>query len=73
MGNQQVLDKMESKVTVKSIISEEKRHLIEMEEQMKDFFDDWEKWRNLACSIEKSLYFSATMKLMSDIIIVRTR
>ena len=53
---QQVLDKLESKVTVKSIISEEKRHLIEMEDQMKEFFDDWEKWRNVACSLEKSLY-----------------
>ncbi|MBP6386296.1 MAG: hypothetical protein KA313_03860 [Pseudarcicella sp.] len=53
---QEILDKHDSKVNVKSIILEEEGHLEEMMHQMKEFSSDWETLANKSIEIEKVLF-----------------
>lgn len=53
---QEILDKNDSKVNVKSIILEEEGHLEEMMHQMKEFSADWETLANKSIEIEKVLF-----------------
>jgi bacterioferritin (cytochrome b1) len=54
---QAALDKVNSKVNVKSIILEEEGHLEEMIVQLKQFNRDWEIHANAICKIEQDLYY----------------
>ncbi len=53
---QAALDKVSSKVNVKSIILEEEGHLEEMIAQLKQFHSDWEMHAAAICKIEQGLF-----------------
>jgi len=53
---QNSLSSLNSKVTVKSIIAEEKNHLAEMIMQLKAFSVDWETMSKYAIQIEQNLF-----------------
>jgi bacterioferritin (cytochrome b1) len=53
---QSALDKVGSKVNVKSIIIEEEGHLEEMIQQLKNFDSDWENHAQAICKIENLLF-----------------
>ena len=53
---QTALKKVQSKVTVKSIITEEIGHLEEMTKQLIEFSEDWEVHANFAIQLEENLF-----------------
>ncbi len=53
---QQVLEKFESKVNVKSIILEEEGHLEEMTNQLEQFSVNWKIYADAACEMETELF-----------------
>ncbi len=65
---QDVLNALESKVTVKSIILEEEGHLEEMLNQLKSFSTDWEKHANIAVEIEHQLFANWMESLEEEVL-----
>ena len=53
---QEVLDKFQSKVNVKSIILEEEGHLQEMQRMLVSFHPDWELLASDMCAVENRLF-----------------
>jgi hypothetical protein len=53
---QEALTANSSSVTVKSIIAEEKNHLVEMTDQLKEFSPDWEIMAEYAIAAEQDLF-----------------
>lgn len=63
---QNVLDKLHSKVNVKSIILEEEGHLEEMISQLKAFSSEWEQHASIAVNFENTLFNEWTLALQNE-------
>lgn len=64
---QQALDKVGSKVMVRSIIVEEEGHLEEMMAQLKTFSPDWETHAQQVQALEQQLFINWMAAIESDI------